>query len=208
MNNLLELLHIAEKLKKELRHSWLSNGRQESVAEHSWRVSLMAMILYPHLQIKVDLLKSLKIAIIHDLAEAEAYDIPAFETHREQEKKEVENNAMKKIQKLNNNKIDEDIFSLWLEYEEQKTNEAKFIKALDKIEVRLQHNEADIKTWNEIEFPRSLYVADEFCKIDKALEELNELIKNDSKLKIKESGKDFIKVQDEAEKLSNSKKIK
>ncbi len=43
-------IKLGEKLKYELRHSWLSNGRQESVAEHTWRLSLMAMLIEPYLE--------------------------------------------------------------------------------------------------------------------------------------------------------------
>ncbi|MCL5410488.1 MAG: HD domain-containing protein [Patescibacteria group bacterium] len=200
MQNILKFLHLAEKLKCELRHSWLSSGRQESVAEHSWRISLMACIFYSHLEVKVDLKKSLKIAIIHDLAEAEAYDVPAFESHRQEEKKSVELKAMQNIKKLDSNFSDE-IFDLWQEYEEQKTFEAKFIKALDKMEVRLQHNEADMETWNDVEYPRSQYVADRFCDFDKFLKEFNRLIKEESKDKIIKSGRNFQEVEKEVKEL-------
>lgn len=195
MKNILDFLHIAEKLKMELRHSWLSDGRQESAAEHSWRVSLMALLFSDKLENKIDLTKALKIAIVHDIAEAEAYDIPAFETGRKEEKEKIELLAMNKIKEILGGEIGEEIFSLWQEYEEQKTPEAKFIKALDKMEVRLQHNEADIKTWNEIEYPRSLYVADEYCEYDNFLKEFNELIKEDSVEKIEASGKDIEEVK-------------
>jgi putative hydrolase of HD superfamily len=84
--NILEIVKLGEKLKCELRHSWLSDGRQESVAEHTWRVSLMAMLLEPYLDNKLDIVKLLKMIIIHDLVEAEAKDIPAFETLYNKEK--------------------------------------------------------------------------------------------------------------------------
>ncbi|MDZ4323104.1 MAG: HD domain-containing protein, partial [Alphaproteobacteria bacterium] len=80
MQHYVQFLNIAEKLKCEMRHSWLSSGRQESVAEHSWRMGLMVMTFFPYLSQKVDLEKCLKMAILHDLAEAEVGDIPVFET--------------------------------------------------------------------------------------------------------------------------------
>lgn len=67
---ILQLLHEVEQLKKELRHSWLSDGRQESVAEHTWRMSLMAMLLQSHLIQSVDMLKVMKMITIHDINEA------------------------------------------------------------------------------------------------------------------------------------------
>ncbi|MCS4224707.1 HD domain-containing protein [Sphingobacterium sp. BIGb0165] len=47
LSAIMDVLKLAEKLKFELRHSWLSNGRQESVAEHTWRMSLMAILIEP-----------------------------------------------------------------------------------------------------------------------------------------------------------------
>lgn len=198
MREILDFLHIAEKLKKELRHSWLSDGRQESSAEHSWRVALMAIVFHSELKSNIDLAKALKIAIVHDIAEAEAYDIPAQDTHRTNEKARVELAAMEKIRGVLGEEIGNEIFSLWQEYEEQNTLEAKYIKAIDKMEVRLQHNEADIKSWDDIEFPRSLYVADEYCEFDPFLQEFNKLIKVDSIEKIRKSEKNLIEIQTEA----------
>jgi putative hydrolases of HD superfamily len=63
-----------------MRNSWLSNGRQESVAEHTWRVTLMAILIEFYLKQKVDTSKLLKMITIHELVEAEAGDIPAFNT--------------------------------------------------------------------------------------------------------------------------------
>ncbi len=87
LKNVLELIKLGEKLKMELRHSWLSNGRRESVAEHTWRLALMAMAIEPYLPNQVNSEKLLKMIIIHDLVEAYAKDIPAFETMNNNEAK-------------------------------------------------------------------------------------------------------------------------
>lgn len=207
MNNgqsILEMLHIAEKLKMELRHSWLSNGRQESSAEHSWRLSLMVLLIAPETGLNMDLHKTLKMALVHDLVEAEAYDIPAFEKGREEEKKQVELAAANKYRELLNSPVGDEIFSLWQEYEKRETVEAKFVKAMDSLEVRIQHNEANISTWNDIEFPRSLFAADKSVSIDKFLTEFNELIKNESISKIKKGAKNIKEIINQAELLKKS----
>src|SRR6185436_5521033 len=81
----------AEKMKTILRHSWISNGRRESDAEHSWRLALMAMVLHPHLKPKPDLLRTMKMVIIHDLCEVYARDhwalAPALENKHGKEKR-------------------------------------------------------------------------------------------------------------------------
>ena len=82
ISNILKVLILAEKLKFELRHSYLSNGRQESVAEHTWRMSLMAVLIEPLLMHKIDMARNLKMIIIHDLVEAEATDVSALDVLR------------------------------------------------------------------------------------------------------------------------------
>ena len=73
---ILRLLHLSERLKVELRHSWLSNGRQESVAEHCWQMALMALVMHRYLEHPVDLEETLKMILIHDLVEALAGMFP------------------------------------------------------------------------------------------------------------------------------------
>ena len=74
---LTEILYLAENLKKNTRHSWLSNGRRESVAEHSWRLSLFAYFVKDEFP-NVDMDKVIMMCIFHDLGEAFTGDIPSF----------------------------------------------------------------------------------------------------------------------------------
>jgi len=75
---LIDLIEYSEGLKREIRNSWLSDKRQESVAEHSWRMALMASIIGPRLTMEIDLNKSIKMAIFHDISEIEAGDVPTI----------------------------------------------------------------------------------------------------------------------------------
>ena len=200
--DLLTFLHDIEGLKIELRHSWLSDGRQESVAEHSWRICLMTLLLSPKLDNKIDVQKAIKMAIVHDLNEAFVGDVPAFliEQNKKRNIKEGEN-ILKLKKKYNSPSMDE-ICSLWQEYEASETNEAKFVKALDKLEVRVQHNEAKIDTWNQVEFSRSQFAADKYCEFDSFLSEFNELVKEESRQKIiNESSKNIKEVLKEVDRL-------
>ena len=81
--SILKVLELAERLKFELRHSYTSSGRQESVAEHCWRMSLMAVLIEPLLTQQVDTARFLKMIIIHDLVEAESKDISALDILRD-----------------------------------------------------------------------------------------------------------------------------
>ncbi|WP_332843232.1 HD domain-containing protein [Paraclostridium sp. AKS73] len=85
----LEILTVAEKLKCNTRHSWTSSGRHESVAEHSWRIALMALLMRDEFP-SIDMDKVIRMCLIHDLGEAFTGDIPAFDKKEEDSKKEDE----------------------------------------------------------------------------------------------------------------------
>ena len=146
---LLEILHIAERLKDTTRHCTSSKGKPESVAEHSWRLSLMAMLLrreFPEL--KVD--RVIEMCLIHDLGECFTGDIPAFlktETDRRTEEELLRDWVASLPAGLS-----EDLASLYAEMNAQETGEAKLYKALDKLEAVIQHNESPIETWEEHEY--------------------------------------------------------
>ncbi len=175
-------LHQAEKLKCELRHSWLSSGRQESVAEHVWRTSLMALLFSPYLSQEIDLYKALKMIIIHDIAEMETGDVPIF-MQNPQEILQKESHAIEKIRKLLSNQAGEEIYALWHEFNEKKTPEARFAFALDKLEANLQHNEANENTWTQEDL-NQLFKIDAACVYDPFLNCVNERIKEEGKKRI------------------------
>ncbi len=129
-HNILQVIALAEKLKYEMRHSWLSNGRQESVAEHTWRMSLMAILVEPYLDQKVNIEKLLKMVIIHDLVEAEAGDIPAFDTMNShdlqlQNKNELE--AILNIKQTLTGSLGEELYDLWMEFGRKKRTKQKLL---------------------------------------------------------------------------------
>ncbi|KAB0285244.1 HD domain-containing protein [Vibrio fortis] len=140
LQSIIQFLHQAEKLKSTLRTAWTETGRQESTAEHSWRLSLLAMLLadeYPEL----DSLKILKLCIIHDLAEAVNGDIPAPLQHQTPNKSEQEKFDLLALTSPLEDSQRNEIIALWEEYEHAGSEEAKLVKALDKIETMLQHNQ-------------------------------------------------------------------
>jgi putative hydrolase of HD superfamily len=151
-----EFLHQIEGLKNLLRHSWLSSGRQESVAEHTWRMAMMALLLHEQIEEKVDLGKVIQMILVHDLAEILAGDFHAFK-EVPKNKHQLEQKALQQLVKGLQEKTQKQIISLWQEFEERKTAEGKFANALDKLEVLIQHNEADITTWEEKEYEFNYY---------------------------------------------------
>jgi len=191
--SILKVLTLAERLKFELRHSYTSSGRQESVAEHTWRMSLMAVLIEPLLRQKVDTARLLKMIILHDLVEAEARDVSALDVLRnpgikhgkiEREKKAIENLRLQ-LQDTNG----EEIYALFFEFENKETYESKVANALDKLEVQLQHNHADFSTWEEIEYDMS-YMMDKHVLFDATLFELKTQIENQATEKMQSNGID------------------
>ena len=129
---ILEFLALSERLKLELRHSWLSDGRQESVAEHSWQMALMALLVHRHLAEPVDIGRVLKMVLVHDLVEAEVGDVPFFATgERKTGKAERERQAIRSIRDRLPGPTGQEIHDLWHEYEDRKTPESRFAGALD-----------------------------------------------------------------------------
>lgn len=177
---LLEFLGRAEKLKCNTRHSWTSSGRHESVAEHSWRLALMAYLMkdaFPD----TDIDKVIRMCLIHDLGEAVTGDIPAFEKTRQDE--ETENDAVQGLFASLPEPYCGEIRALWAEMEERRTPEAKLYKALDKLEALIQHNEADLSTWLPLEYDLQMTYGTKECAFCAYMDHLRETVREDSRRK-------------------------
>lgn len=177
----LDILHIAEKLKDTPRHCTTSKGRIESVAEHSWRVSLMAFLLkYEFPDVNID--KVINMCLIHDLGECFTGDIPTFnKTDRDRINEDnLLNNWVDSLPK----DISQELKSLYVEMNEQITQEAKIYKALDKLEALIQHNESPIETWSDNEFELNKTYAFDTVGFSKWLTDLRQEILNDTLKKI------------------------
>lgn len=204
MDQEFQFLKIAENLKKELRHSWLSNGRQESVAEHSWRLCLMVFRFANRLDCSVNVEKCLKMALIHDLGEAITGDIPVFDTKTKHDKNikfQNEYDAMQQIKNiLDNDSQSQEMFELWHEYEMQNSYESRFIKALDKLEVFMQHNEANLSTLERKE--KHMIFQEKwlrkYCRFDSFLDQLAEKVMQDSLNKLIAANEDIELLRKEA----------
>lgn len=193
ITSILKVLTLAERLKFELRHSYTSSGRQESVAEHTWRMSLMAVLIEPLLKQRVDTARMLRMIIIHDLVEAEASDVSALDVLRNPgikiQKIEREKQAIENLRTALKDTNGQEIYDLFYEFENKDTYEAKVANALDKLEVQLQHNHADFSTWEEIEYDMC-YMMDKHVLFDETLFELKRQIEDAAEQKMKLAGVD------------------
>ena len=177
----IDFLNKIEKLKCNTRHSWTSSSRQESVAEHSWRLAVMAMLCadeYPEL----DISKVIKMCLIHDFGEAITGDIPAFA-------KTVQNDldedvAVTKLLSVLPADIQTELQSLFDEMNARETPEAKLFKSLDNLEALVSHNEADISTWLPREYEENLTYGQQNCEWSDWVKVLKAEIKKDSIAKI------------------------
>lgn len=141
ITGILDFLRAAEGLKTTTRNAWTSAGTQESVAEHTWRLCLMAMVLHPRLP-DVDIARLLKMCLIHDLGEIIRGDVPAPDQAGLPAGKATEErqDLLTVIKSLPRASQDE-IIELWDEYETGATAEARLAKGLDKLETILQHTQ-------------------------------------------------------------------
>lgn len=178
---LLEALVVAERLKDTTRHCYTTKGRHESVAEHSWVMTLMAFFMRDEFP-EADMDKVIRMCIIHDLGECFTGDIPTFEKTEANEVTE---------ETLLNNWVDslpanyaEEMKALYEEMAERKTVEAKIYKAIDGLEALIQHNLSDLSTWIPREYDLNMTYADDKVAFSEYLKTLREEVRKDTIKKI------------------------
>lgn len=181
---LISFLGIIEKLKCNTRHSWTSSGRQESIAEHSWRLAVMAFLLKDEFP-DVDNDKIIKMCLIHDFGEAITGDIPSF--YKKDNDVTNEDDEVDKLISTLPDKQRKEISQLFSEMREMKTKEAKLLKALDMLEAVISHNEADIRTWLPLEYELNPIYGEEECQDFEYLIELRKILKEISLKKIEDN---------------------
>ena len=182
---LLDALHVAERLKDATRHCYTSGGRHESVAEHSWRMTLMAYFVSDEFP-ELDMNKVIKMCLIHDLGEAFTGDIPTFWKNGSDEQKE-ETLLFDWTASLPEPFAGE-MTALYREMAACETPEAKLYKALDNLEAVIQHNESDISTWIPLEYSLNMTYGDDKVAFSEYLTGLREEIRRDTREKILAAG--------------------
>lgn len=140
LNGIVDFLRAAEALKMERRSAHTSDGEPESVAAHTWRLCLMALVFEREAP-GIDFARLIKLCIIHDLGEAISGDIPAIQQTADVDKSAQERADLLTLLKPLPETLRDEITTLWEEYEAASTPEARVAKALDKLETILQHNQ-------------------------------------------------------------------
>lgn len=184
-DKLMDILHVAERLKDTTRHCYTSGGRHESVAEHSWRIALMAYLVKDEFP-QADMDKVIHMCLIHDLGEAFTGDIPSFLKTEENEK--TEDKLLTRWVSTFPEPYRSEMLSLYEEMAERKTTEARIFKALDSMEAIIQHNESDISTWTDIEYGLNLTYGNDKVAFSDYLTSVRQVIRKETLQKMEEAG--------------------
>lgn len=188
---LLDFMSLCEKLKCTTRHSWTSDGRHESVAEHSWRLCVFAWLMKEKIR-EVDIERVIMLCLFHDLGEAVTGDIPCFEKGEKECRRE--DRALETVVDMLPGEYRDELEDIFKEISENQTKEAKLFHALDKMEALIQHNEAPIGTWLPLEYDLQLTYGTEQAEVFSFTRALRDRIKQDSLSKMEheknESGVD------------------
>lgn len=143
-----------DKLKYIQRKTKLFNSdRHENDAEHSWHLAMMTLILAEHSDKPIDVLKVVKMVLIHDIVEIDAGDVFIYDTLKNHTNTDEELLAAQRIFGLLPEEQAKEFIAIWQEFEDGKTNEAKFAKTMDRFEPLLQNTSNNGGTWTEFDVP-------------------------------------------------------
>jgi putative hydrolase of HD superfamily len=146
----LQFIVEIDRLKQILRQTLLTDGsRQENSAEHSWHIAIMAIVLAEYAPAAADLLRAIKMLLIHDLVEIDAGDTFCYDVQGNQNKAEREHQAAERLFGLLPMDQGGELRSLWDEFEHQDTATAKFAAALDRIQPFLHNQQTQGGTWKQ-----------------------------------------------------------
>ena len=140
----------ADKEKKIERQTYLSDAsRHENDAEHAWHMALMAILLSEYSNEKIDLLKTVTMILFHDIVEVDAGDTYCYDPNARATQAEREKIAAERLYGLLPEEQGEKLKALWQEFEECKTPEARFARAMDNVQPVMLNAASDGKSWQE-----------------------------------------------------------
>lgn len=127
----------------------LNSDRNENDAEHSWHLAVMAIVLAEHSNEPIDVLKVIKMVLIHDIVEIDAGDTFIYDTQKNHDNTDEERIAANRIFGLLPKEQANELIEIWEEFEAGITKEAKFARAMDRLEPLLQNTSNNGGTWKE-----------------------------------------------------------
>ena len=174
---LLDALSVAVRLKDITRHCYTEKGRHESVAEHSWMMTVIAFFLIDEFP-EANMNNVIQMCIIHDLGECFTGDIPTFEKNKQHDK--IEFDLLDEWLSSLPMNTSERMKKVYQEMKEQETFESKIYKAIDSLEALIQHNFSDLSTWTEHEKSFNLMYANDRVQFSDYMKILREEIRKDT----------------------------
>lgn len=181
----LNFLHRLEVLKRNTRHAWAVDGRRESVAEHSWRLGVMALLCRDEFP-ELDMHKVLEMCLIHDWGEAVTGDIPAF--WKTEADEADESLALRGLLMELPEARRAELQALFDEMEAMESGEARLFKALDNLEAVLTHNEGPLESWLPLEHEENLVYGQRNCAAFPWTAALREALRQESLEKLRREG--------------------
>lgn len=150
----IEFIKEIDKLKYIQRKTKLLNSdRPENDAEHSWHLALMAIVLAEHANEPIDVLKVVKMVLIHDIVEIDAGDTFIYDTQKNHSNTDEERLAAQRIFGMLPQTQADELIAIWEEFEAGHTKEAKFARSMDRLEPLLQNTSNNGGTWAEFDVP-------------------------------------------------------
>lgn len=140
-----------DRLKQIFRQSRITDSsREENDAEHSWHLAMMAIVLAEYANdSQLDVLKVLKMLLIHDIVEIDAGDTFIYDVDKNESKSDREQQAAKRIFGLLPTDQESEFRKLWEEFEARKTPEAQFAAAMDRLQPSLLNSKTEGHTWKK-----------------------------------------------------------
>ena len=202
INDILTFLHRSRSLETVERYGQSLSANNNTVAEHSWRLALMALVVGSECKVNIDMSRTLSLALVHDLAEAKTGDIDAYSLITKgtgmRDKAAREEAAVRDM--TDDLSFGDWVYDLWREYEEQTTLEAKFVSALDKIEGFLHIAENGVGTYIPKEFHadyanKAVLAFDEATRHFPELKDMLDAVKKDLQVQFEKAGVQWIEVE-------------
>lgn len=152
-DKLLQQINFIKEIDKikyiERKTKLFNSDRNENDAEHSWHLALMTIVLAEHSDVPIDLLKVLKMVLIHDIVEIDAGDTFIYDTEKNHTNTDEERTAANRIFGMLPKEQADELISIWEEFENGETHEAKFARSMDRFEPLLQNASNNGGTWAE-----------------------------------------------------------
>ncbi|KAA9345516.1 HD domain-containing protein [Adhaeribacter soli] len=154
-DNLLQQINFIKEIDKvkliQRKTKLFNSDRNENDAEHSWHLAMMTIVLAEHAEVPIDVLKVLKMVLIHDIVEIDAGDTFIYDTVKSHSNTDEERLAANRIFGMLPKEQAEEFISIWEEFELGQTNEAKFARSMDRLEPLLQNTSNKGGTWAEFD---------------------------------------------------------